>query len=310
MQTPSRFFDADWAVQSYIVQNLTVETENQSNSDFRRGYTAFQLCICYLNGFGTSPDKVRASEFLDYAVSLGCTQAQHLFYRLKVYLLGHCDPNPTVVQWLVEGMSSTGYTRHVAARDLAAIDKAKYDVIESRLYLDSRVRNCVIGDVHLDFDDIQMLQQAVKTLPKPLSLVFIGLNRNTLLHQAVLSRSVSALSLLLQEGDVDINMCNSFGETPLLLASQAGCLPMVELLINSGARYVPNNKEKMSPLHFLLRFPQEYTRTSAMVLSRADYPIDMNIAESGTPLYWAVARRAARRAPTGIARNSLEAVKM
>jgi ankyrin repeat protein len=56
------------------------------------------------------------------------------------------------------------------------------------------------------------------------------------------------LSLLLQEGDVDINICNSFGETPLLLASQAGCLLIVELFIDTRAKYVPNNNEKISIL--------------------------------------------------------------
>lgn len=85
---------------------------------------------------------------------LGCTHAQHLFYRLKVYLLGHCDPNLAVVKWLVLGMSSLGYTRHTAARDLATIDKARYDAFECWLYFESKARNCVIGDMHLEFDDI------------------------------------------------------------------------------------------------------------------------------------------------------------
>lgn len=84
-------------------------------------------------------------------------------------------------------------------------------------------------------------------------------------------------------------MGNLFGETALLLASQAGCLTIGELLINAGARYVPNSKEKMSLVHLLLRFPDKYTRDAAIVLLRASYPIDMSIAKFGTSLYWAVA---------------------
>lgn len=310
MQTTSKFFDTDWVVQSYIAQNLTLEWENKSTSNFRRGYTAFQLCICYLNGFGVRPSKTKASEFLDYAVSLGCTYAQHLFYKLKKYISGISDPSPLIIQWLVEGMSSHGFTRHAAARDLASIDKEEYDALENQLYFSRRVRNCAVEGMHLDFNDMRLLRQVIETLPRPHSSVLIGDSQDTLLHRAVISGSVDALKLLLQKSDIDKSICNSLGETPLLLASQAGSVPMVKLLVDAGAKYVPGTKENFSPLHYLLRFSEKDIGDAALVLSKAGYPIDMEVADSGTPLFWAVARRALRKAPTGLARNNLEAVKL
>ena len=70
------------------------------------------------------------------------------------------------------------------------------------------------------------------------------------IHDAVLSGNLAAATRLLSLG-VDVNKVNKDGDTPLTLAAFNGDIPMIGLLIKSGAdleRY--NDKERLNPLHY------------------------------------------------------------
>lgn len=294
-------------MQTYIFRNLYCEWESIVQSPSRRGHAAFQLCICYLNGFGVRLSNTKASEFLAHAVSLDYRYAKHLFYRLQSSFSGSFTPNRETIQWLVEGMSSHGFTRHIAAQDLAVLDMERYMSTKKELY--NNVSCFTVEAIQLDFTNLESLQRLIPQLPKPHASVFIGVNNDTLLHCVVASGFVDATLLFINQLEVDLNTRNELGETPLVQACQAGNRQMVELLISKGAKYVPNDDEKTSPLHYLVRFHDEDVGEVAPILAKAGYPIDMNINKLGTPLYWAINRRALRGVFTGLARRNLPAVK-
>jgi hypothetical protein len=275
----------------------------------RRGHAAFQLCICYISGFGVYSSRIKASEHLCHAVSLQYPYAQHLFYRLQTCFSGQFSPNSETIQWLVDGMSSQGFTRHIAAQDLAQVDMERYLSTENGMYIIDPLTHCIVEDTPLDFTDLQSLVSSVSQLRRPYSSILIGNHQNTLLHLVVVSGSFDATRFFLREFKIDINTCNALGETPLVKACQMGNRQMVELLISEGAKYISNSKEKTSPLHYLLRFHDIDTVEVARLLANAMYPIDMNIGGSRTPLYWAIFRRTLRGIRTGRARRNLIAVK-
>lgn len=304
---PSKFFDCDWFAQRYIVQNLICEWENEAHSEPRRGHAAFQLCICYLNGFGVRSNNNKAAEYLGYAALLHSKHAQHLFYRLQKYFSPDFLPNCETIDWLVDGMSSHGFTRHIAAQDLATVDTDRYLSTEAMLRSTDDISSCLVGKTLLDFVDLGSLQQAINLLPTPHDSIATSYQQ-PLLHLVATSGHLDAAALILHHLNLNINLCDKLGKTPLTAACQVGDRRMMELLISKGARYLPGTKEKISPLHYLLRFRDEDVAEVTQSLSRAGYPVDMSIEKSGSPLFWAASRRALRELPTGIARSSIPAV--
>ncbi|RDW62495.1 hypothetical protein BP5796_10797 [Coleophoma crateriformis] len=305
---PSKFFDCDWSTQSYIVRNLICEWESNTNSKPRRGHAALELCICYLNGFGVRSNNSKAAEYLGYAVSSQSKQAQHLFYRLQKYLSANFRPNNQTIEWLIDGMSSPGFTSHIAAQDLAAIDMERYLSTETALVSTYRISSCSVGEVLLDFTNLGSLQQAIRLLPTPHNSILTN-NQEPLLHAIVACGQIDAAALILNNLNLDMNICNELGETPLIAACQAGDRRMTELLISRGAKYLSNTKAQISPLHYLVRFREEDVDEVTGLLLKAGYPVNMNIENSRSPLYWASSRRALRHVPTGLARNNLPAIK-
>jgi ankyrin repeat protein len=66
------------------------------------------------------------------------------------------------------------------------------------------------------------------------------------LHNAALSQSFEAMQAILPSALSDINAVNAAENTPLILATERGCLPIVQLLIESGANFYPTGAHGLS----------------------------------------------------------------
>ncbi len=76
--------------------------------------------------------------------------------------------------------------------------------------------------------------------------------RNTALHKAIMEESERVVMLLIEHPQMDVNVLNLAGETPLMLAALRGRLPWVQALVRRDALI---NEAGFSALHYACSGP-------------------------------------------------------
>jgi hypothetical protein len=95
------------------------------------------------------------------------------------------------------------------------------------------------------FDDVSEVQSLIKAGVSPNTLDAKG---NPMLIVAIRDKSFKVTDLLLANKAIDVNLSNQSGETPLMMASIEGQLPLVETLVLKNKADV--NKDGWAPLHY------------------------------------------------------------
>jgi hypothetical protein len=85
-------------------------------------------------------------------------------------------------------------------------------------------------------------------MKRPQDIVACGGGYGTALHSALRGRHVSVFRLLLSQ-DVDVNVRDSDGQTPLHLAASEGLLEFTEILIGHHADINAQDNDGLTPLH-------------------------------------------------------------
>jgi uncharacterized protein len=95
------------------------------------------------------------------------------------------------------------------------------------------------------FDDVSEIQSLIKAGVSPNAVDPKG---NPMLIVAIRDKSYKVIDLLLADKNIDVNLSNKSGETPLMMASIDGDLPLVETLV---LKYqVDVNKTGWTALHY------------------------------------------------------------
>lgn len=95
------------------------------------------------------------------------------------------------------------------------------------------------------FDDVSEIRDLLKAGVSPNALDPRG---NPMLIVAIRDKSLKAVDFLLSNKDIDVNLANKSGETPLMMASIEGELPVVKALVLQKKADV--NKAGWTPLHY------------------------------------------------------------
>ncbi len=95
------------------------------------------------------------------------------------------------------------------------------------------------------FDDVSEIQSLIKAGVSPNTVDPKG---NPMLIVAILDKSYKVIDLLLADKTTDVNLPNKSGETPLMMASIEGDLPLVETLALKHQADI--NKTGWTPLHY------------------------------------------------------------
>ena len=95
------------------------------------------------------------------------------------------------------------------------------------------------------FDDVSEIKDLLKAGVSPNTLDPRG---NPMLIVAIRDKSLKVIDLLLGNKDIDVNLANKSGETPLMMASIEGEMPVVKTLVLQKKADV--NKSGWTPLHY------------------------------------------------------------
>jgi ankyrin repeat protein len=95
------------------------------------------------------------------------------------------------------------------------------------------------------FDDVSEIQSLLKAGVSPNTL---DPNGNPMLIVAIRDKSPKVTNLLLANKAIDIDLSNKSGESPLMIASIEGDLPLVETMVLKNKAQV--NKTGWTPLHY------------------------------------------------------------
>lgn len=103
----------------------------------------------------------------------------------------------------------------------------------------------------------------------------------TALHLALRDNSPAVAEALWKHKDLDVNILNEAGESPLMLAALRGNLPWVQRLLERGAK---PHQEGWSPIHYAATGPEP--KIVALLLDRGA-PIEAKSPNRSTPLMMA-----------------------
>lgn len=95
------------------------------------------------------------------------------------------------------------------------------------------------------FDDVSEIKDLIKAGVSPNAIDPKG---NPMLIVAIRDKSMKVIDFLLSNPNVDPNLANKSGETPLMMASIEGDLPLVKTLVLG--KKVDVNKTGWTPLHY------------------------------------------------------------
>ena len=95
------------------------------------------------------------------------------------------------------------------------------------------------------FDDVSEVKSLLKQGVNPNTVDSKG---NPMLVLAIKDKSVGVTALLLSDKRIDVDLSNKYGETPLMIASIEGDLPMVKTLVNQKNAMVEHIG--WTPLHY------------------------------------------------------------
>lgn len=268
----------------------------------------FLSVVCYMNGYGVSPDVVKALQALRQAAALKHVQARAYLYRVHA-ACGEFD---------VQGADLTAYLFEyaIAGARLVMQDLRKagttdrYEQALSLLHESGGVGACYynLEKMFQGMTPYTLLRRGhlkgiFERNPRIVAQV-INRRRDTLLHLAGACGYHEAVHELVEHQMIGVNEKNLHGETTLLCACRAGQVQVVHYLLAEGganASIAANNGE--SVLHWVLSFQdnvqalaEDMVRQGASVdtcttvaVCHSSFPgtMDVDFQMPGTPLAWA-----------------------
>ncbi|KAF8247110.1 hypothetical protein K440DRAFT_661597 [Wilcoxina mikolae CBS 423.85] len=284
-------------VQKQILLSFKRRTEADVERDNgRRSMAAMSIAISCLEGFGgRKPEE--ALEWIFLAASLGNLEAKSCVYCVSKALGLFSRDEQLIMSFTIE---SARNGNPIAIENLLAACPEKGREVLKELRIAMR-------DKYLPFSDLTSLRAHIREYGIGMSEPIKNPDGNSLLHLAAICRDVSALCLVLEEShslaeEVDVDVTNYEGQTPLLLAFIAGSFDFSITLLDHGASASKADHKGDTPFHWLHSFNTSQMRTLADALLKQN--ADVNAISSrqlwykcyhmifprGTPLHRAVER--------------------
>jgi ankyrin repeat protein len=287
-------------VKAQLIKSLEACAHREHESTSAAAESAYQLAMCYVNGFGVQKDLNRAWEWMMKSARLQNPNAQAQAYRLyKIPFPDQDLPLETrkeMLEWLQEAVRRGSYE---AAEDLQGLDSSLYGMAKHSW----EKRFCQI-----DIDDApnltsrEYLAILCKKLGAPaLEKMVVNERGSRPIHLAASFGNIDLLGELLKQG-IDVNSLNARDETALLCACRANEPKAALFLLNFDASIIPAASGE-SPLHWLIALEGPSLREVAMKLIEAGANLEQqyNTTENneltfdvyphGTPLDWGVSKR-------------------
>jgi ankyrin repeat protein len=268
-------------VKDQIVDALQTIAENET--DPRRPRALYELAICSLTNFGYPSTGLKRFTWPPAESGL----PTHLDYLVKAAELGEraakavvkrifeteptFDSPPQTIEWLRDA-AANGYV--IALEDLA---EGNYDLY--RLAIMSKVER--MYDKELSMDPSETFSQRVTAYLEKDSNDFIERDINsrgdTFLHWAVACGHVGWVRTFITEYNMDINLRNHDGDTPLLLGCKNDQYETVKCLLSfSSCDVHSRTKLGESALHFAWCFAKK-DEAAAVVRELASRGIDFQL---------------------------------
>lgn len=276
-------------------------TSKHSSSEQRRTDALIHLSICYILGFGTSPNTTLALHSLVEAASLGSIAAQALVKRMHDGLGQDAGKLP-ITKWLIAG-AETGSI--IALEDLKNWDLESHNAAVQKF----KKTFCGLGVQIFDDETLDaVLNDKVDSFIKHKGDGIWRLNDrgDNIVHCVASCGSTRCLEYLIKRFPESLDTSNWIGETPLLFACRAGHYNNTIFLLQQNAKTTSCTSTGETPMHWLISFGEGDVRSVAMgLVESGGYFMVWSIAEAnnscfphyynglgeGTPLHRAVERR-------------------
>lgn len=287
-------------VKAQLIKSLEACARCEHESIPAAAESAYQLTMCYVNGFGVQKDLSQAWQWMMKSARLQNPKARAQAYRLYRGLFPKQDlsfeTRQEMVGWLQEAVRHGSYE---AARDLLGVYPSLY-ANATRLW---EKRFCQINiDDESKLTTSDDLAALCKQLSAPtLNEVILNERGSQPIHLAASFGNIVLLNELLRHG-ADVNSLNARDETALLCACRANEPEAALFLMNYGASIVPAASGE-SPLHWIIALERSSLKEVTMNLIEAGAEIEQQYTETeyneltfdvyphGTPLDWAVSKR-------------------
>lgn len=291
--------DSSPLVKAQLIKSLKTCAHNEHESIPTAAESAYQLTVCYVNGFGVQKDLKQAWQWMMKSARLHNPKARAQAYRLHQALFPEQDlsfeTRQEMVCWLQEAVH---HGSSEAARDLLGLDQTLYG--NSIRLWEKRFCQIDSGDASklTSKDDLAVC----KKLSAPvLNEAVLNQRGSQPIHLAASFGNIGLLKELLRHS-TDVDSLNSRGETALLCACRANEPKAALLLMDYGASVISAASGE-SPLHWLIALESRSLKAVAMKLIEAGAEVEQQYTETeyneltfdiyphGTPLDWAVSKR-------------------
>lgn len=276
------------------VSSIDISINAQPESWARAAAAAYQLAVCYIQGFGCSISYEEAFRWLLRSAELGCAEARRDLHRLSEAMEMPIPPrlHPTVLEWTHQNML-LGIEQ--ACEDLQALDPSLYTTADQEM-------RTVYGGLGLDIFTPYI--RSTYNLERPNEFIseidsandeipFEGIDGEglTWLHFAASNGSVDCMKLLLEGSDINIDCVTQNGWTPLWMACAAGHSEVVMLLLAAGADPTIPSDTGQTCLHHIQAFAASDVQRITIELVKCGAEVNAKDQLHGyTPLHTACLR--------------------
>ncbi|KAL8661569.1 MAG: hypothetical protein Q9202_005455 [Teloschistes flavicans] len=291
------------------IQNL-ITNSFVGSKETDHGPGLLMLCAYYMNGYGCKSDEAQALEFLEQSAERGSHIARAFMRRTW----SACRPEEKEagVSYL-EDYAKAG--SRVALEELRKVISPEQFETVYRWFTDAAagvganwlIRSEMLhGYIQAQWIEDGWLMERVRTADKPLSQLIVNKRGDTVLHFTAMCGRWKPFKALILDHNMDVNLQNPLGETPLLAACRSGHGGIVILCLQkygADSSIAANNGE--TPLHWLHRYEDQYIEPmiedllargakidaatkERMRHSRYPSSVDIEFQMPGTALGWAV----------------------
>ncbi|ERF69866.1 hypothetical protein EPUS_05408 [Endocarpon pusillum Z07020] len=298
-RTWEMFEDESPIVKQQLITSLKFVANQISEDASMAAEAAYQLSVCYVNGFGVAPDLCAGCRWSVQAAHLGSSKAKADIWRLtrvQHSALREVDSrlqSSTIFHWLGE---ATRMGSIQAAKDLKPLDPESFTVAMSAWK--HRFALIRVEDEMRIPSHAKVLELGRSLTAREINTTALNDRGHHLIHLAASLEFLDILRKLVEDG-ANINLQNAKGETALLCACRAGNAQAAWYLLGHGAS-VEASTSGETPLHWLIALPEsEVDRLAcALIAQGADLEAQhteteinnlvFDIFPLGTPLDWAV----------------------
>ena len=230
---------------------------------------------CLISGMGSDKyqDTERGLEAINAAARLDNTAANAIIFRMSA-ACGREPPND--INYVKKMYNAAIHGSVAAYEDLKLVageltPNVRTSLLQQTCGVGANFfwdAQCLNGWKFSDRRQLGWIDGVLQSSSQPNSIV-VNQRGDGLLHAAASLNMEGLVPKLLEEYRVNINHCNSEGETPLLCAMRAGAFSIAHHLLDNGADPTIISNRCESPLHWMISITEYgYKRMIAKIMEK------------------------------------------